>query len=327
MKRRKDMKQYNYFDCSINKQSNHAHSPTSMGPVENDIMKDLYRYSKFHGFKRVYDYKEADIVITNTIYPDEILKWCEENNIPKVKRMDGIFWQNDLLDKNIELNNSALVSDHVIFISEYSRKTLKDLYGYDEKDINGSVILNNADESIFYNKKPNTKDDFSFVTSCSNWERGGKRLEDIIKLAESIDEKINLIGRCDKTLPDNIIKHGYMDDQYEMSHVMNNSNAFISLFYRDAGSKVTCQAVNCGLPVLYVSSGGLKELVGSNGVMIEDNSTMSFADDTPELDFGKIIDGYNELKDSYVSIVNNFKYRESYQDTIKAYFDVMKLYL
>ena len=35
------------------------------------------------------------------------------------------------------------------------------------------------------------------ISSCSNWERGGKRLEAIIELSKHIDEEIYLIGKCD----------------------------------------------------------------------------------------------------------------------------------
>jgi len=140
------VKLHKYFDCSINNTSNKEHNNISLGPAENDIMKDLNQYSILFGFKRTYDYKEADVFITNTTFPYEILQWSENHSIPKIKRMDGIYWQNNLVYKNEKLNESALYADHVIFISEYSKDTFKALYGY---EINSSVILNNVDDTIF----------------------------------------------------------------------------------------------------------------------------------------------------------------------------------
>lgn len=312
---------FKYYDCSINNVSNKQHDINSMGPIENDIMKDLERYSYLFGFKRTYNYKEADIIITNTTYPNKILEWSSIHSIPKIKRMDGIYWQDKLKYKNGELNKAALQSDKVIFISKYSKNTLKELY---DIDVNNEVILNNVDDNIFY---PRKKDKFRLVSSCTNWDREGKRLDELIKFANNISDEIHLIGKCEKELPKNIIKHGYMESLYSMSNIIGESSIFISLFYRDAGSKVTCQAIKCHLPVLYVTSGGLKELVNGNGVMVEDDAYMGFKMDTPHLDIGNIITKYKELKYVYKDIVNNFNDREKYYDTIGMYFSIMKSFL
>ena len=315
------MKPYKYFDCSNNSYSAQTHNKNSLGPTENDIMKDLNQYSILFGFKRTYNYEEADIIITNTIYPDEILEWSRKHSIPKVKRMDGIYWQNDLIHKNTKLNRAALESDHIIFISKYSQNTLKELYGY---ELNSSVILNNADDTVFFLRE---KPDFRLVSSCSNWGRDGKRLEYLIELANNIEEEIHLIGKCDIDLPGNMIKHGYIKDQQQMSTIIGESHLFISLFYRDAGSKVTCQAIKCGLPVLYVTSGGLNELVWGNGVSVNDDVSISFRNNVPSLNMDEILEKYNELKDSYDYRIKKFKEREPYYRTIENYFNVMENYL
>jgi len=310
-----------YYDCSINSHSNRNHSDVSLGPVENDIMKDLNQYSILFGFRRTYNYEEADVIITNTIYPEEILEWSKKHSIPKIKRMDGIYWQDDLLHKNDKLNKAALESDHVIFISKYSQDALNELYGF---ELNSSVILNNADDTIFFQRE---KQDFRIVSSCSNWERDGKRLGYLIELAKNIKEEIHLIGKCDIDLPGNMIKHGYIEDQKQMSTIIGESHLFISLFYRDAGSKVTCQAIKCGLPVLYVTSGGLNELVRGNGVSVNDDTSISFRNNVPSLDMDEILEKYNELKDSYDYRIKKFREREPYYRILENYFNVMENYL
>ena len=315
------MNPYKYFDCSINTASNKEHNTISLGPIENDIMKDLNQYSILFSFTRTYNYEEADIIITNTSYPNEILEWSEKHSIPKIKRMDGIYWQNDLIYKNGILNDAALQSDHVIFISEYSKDTLKELYGI---ELNSSVILNNVDDTVFF---PREKEEFRLVSSCTNWERDGKRIYELIKLAENIDEEIHLIGKCDIDLPKNMIKHGYINDQQEMSRIISRSSVFISLFFRDAGSKVTCQAIKCGLPVLYTTSGGLKELIGGNGVFVSDEVCMDFRNSSPSLNITDVVSKYKELKENYTFYIKNFKEREPYYRTIENYFNIMKNYL
>ena len=226
MKRKRKTKSYPYkfFDCSINDYSNKTHNNISLGPKENDIMADLNRYSNFFDFKRTYDFHEADVIITNTTYPEDILEWSEIHSIPKIKRMDGIYWQDNLKHKNEALNQAALQSDKVIFISKYSKNTLKELY---DIEVNNEVILNDVDDRIFY---PRKKEGFRLVSSCSNWDREGKRLNELIEFSKHITEEIHLIGKCDRELPGNFIKHGYLDNQYEMAKIISESNIFISLF-------------------------------------------------------------------------------------------------
>lgn len=318
------MKIKKYFDCSINEYSNKNHNKDSYGPVENDIMRDLTKYAHLYSFERIYDYKKADIIITNTIYPDKILKWSDKKNIPLIKRMDGIYWQNNLKYKNIALNTAALQSNEVIFISDYSKSSLKFLYNIDLK--NSSVILNDVDDNIFY-KRNNNNDKFTWVTSATNWNRESKRLNDLIELSKyAKNDIINLIGHCDIDLPNNIIKHGYIDNDEKMSDIIGNSNAFISLFFRDSGSKVTCQSIKCELPVLHVSSGGLMEIVKSNGIIINDHTKIDFLDNIPLLDFDDMICAYEDLKYYYNDIIDVYEKRSPYQDTISKYFSVFKNY-
>lgn len=318
------MKNKKYFDCSINVYSNRIHGKNSYGPIENDIMRDLSKYSNLYGFERIYEYDKADIIITNTIYPNNILEWSKSNNISLIKRMDGIYWQNELKYKNILLNNAAIQSDMVIFISEYSKNTLHSLYDIQLK--NSTVILNNIDD-ITYHKRNKKNENFTFVSSATNWLRDGKRLNSIIELSKILDKNdiIKLIGHCDIELPNNIIKCGYIDNDDDMSNIIGTSDAFISLFFRDAGSKVTCQGVQCGLPILHTSSGGLMELVDKqNGVMITDYNDMNFLDETPNLNIDIINDGYKKFKISYSDILYNYQKNISYQETISNYFNILK---
>ena len=313
-----------YFDCSVNDYSNRVHNTNSYGPLENDIMRDLGKYAGQYQFERIYDYKKAQIIITNTVYPNNILKWAKSNKVPLVKRMDGIYWKNELKHKNDALNLAANQSDLVIFISDYSRDTLKKLYS----DIivkRSVVVLNNVDDTIYY-KRNNKNENFTMVSSCTNWLRDGKRLDTIIELSKRIDKNdvIKLIGHCDVELPNNIIKCGYIDNEQEMSNIIGTSDAFLSLFFRDSGSKVTCQAVHCQLPILHVSSGGLMELVKySNGIIIDDYYTIDFLDKTPELDLDNVIGGYRDLKTYHKDIIENYEKRYSYQETISKYFRLM----
>ena len=108
-----------------------------------------------------------------------------------------------------------------------------------------------------------------------------------------------------------------------MSDIMSRCDAFISPFFRCAGSKVTHQAMKCGLPVLYTSTGGLPEIVGDNGIMVNDYNDIDFLDKVPDIDVNLFIEGANKLKDNHNSLISNTS--DDYNYTIGDYFKVMKL--
>ena len=291
------------FDCSINNISNNLHNVNSLGPLENDIMSDLRKYSSKFNVEFVDDYKKCDVIITNTIYPDKVLDYSIKNNITKVKRMDGIFSINELEHRNTPLNIAAQQSDKVIFISEYSRQSYYTLYG--DKLKSDCVILNDVDDNIFkpLNMKKHT---FMLCSSATNWSRKEKRLKSVVALAKRINEKIILIGRC--------------DENYDKINVaLNLSNVFLSLFFRCAGSKVTTQAIRSGLPILYTSSGGLPELVNT-GVIINDYDSINFLDSIPDLNDDEVYDKYLHLKENYGYYRNVIKPKDSYLKMIEKYF-------
>lgn len=120
------------FDCS-----NSEERPMNRnfgGPIQNEFVSLLHKHSNNYFVKFVDDVNECDIIFTNDIYPEYIL----EIDKPKVKRMDGIFWQTDLKERNEKYNKAAEQSDLVIFISEYSRNSYYKLYGnHLKKDIVG----------------------------------------------------------------------------------------------------------------------------------------------------------------------------------------------
>jgi glycosyltransferase involved in cell wall biosynthesis len=304
------------YDCSNSPESIHGRD---YGPKENDIIRGLKEYAKIFDCRFVNKYNMADIIITNDIFPNEI----KNMNIPKIKRMDGIYWQNEKLFKNDMLNESAEIADHVIFISEFSKKSLEVLYpNIKLKDF--SVILNSADNKIF---KPSPKNRLEFVSSlvanCTNWNRKEKRFDSLMQFARLIPEKIYLIGHCEMDTPDNVIKLGYIDNYEKINEALNGADVFVNLSYRDAAPKVVCQAVSCGLPVLYADSGGVSEIL-DYGVPILDEKEIFFSDDVYELDPIEILKSYNILKSNYLLYKGNVK--RNYLATIKNYYKIIEQY-
>jgi len=317
------------YDCS-NSPERPKHDSENMGPAENDIMRDLKKYSKTYNFEFVDNVDDAVVVITNDVFPSDI----KNRNIFKVKRMDGIYWQDTLTYKNKVLNDAAFNSDLVIFISEFSQNSLNRLYQFAYIK-NSVVVLNNADTAIF--KKIDVPDSiynpynkFTWAASASNWKREEKRFQDLLEFAKNIafNDRIFLIGKCEYGVPENIIKVNYIDSDEEKAKILNQADGFINLSYRDAGSKVTCQALACGLPVLYAESGGVPELVKAYGVGVPIYDTNKHIGKTPILSIEDMKYSYLKFRNEYHDLRNKMKYKNTmhYQSTIKEYFETIREY-
>lgn len=315
------------YDCS-NSAERPKHNSENMGPAENDMMRDLKKYSELYDFEYVDNANAAGVVITNDVFPEDIKKL----NIFKVKRMDGIYWQDHLTYKNEALNAAAYEAHLVIFISGFSRSCFPMLNALRYYDI----ILNYVDTSIFkkidipkidtiYN--PHNK--FTWAATASNWKREEKRFQDLLNFAEiAKDDRIFLIGKCDYGVPENIIKFGYIESDSEKNRVLNTADAFVNLSYRDAGSKVTCQALACQLPILYAQSGGVPELVKEYGVGISIYDNDGNIGKTPKLSIDDMKYSYLKFRNEYHDLRNKIKYKKiiRYQSTIQNYFETIRKY-
>jgi glycosyltransferase involved in cell wall biosynthesis len=275
------------YDCS-NSEERPIHRKSSLCPFMNDICSDLMEYvakEKSEQFEYVIDPVDADVIFTNDVYPQSILDLGK----PTVKRMDGVFWQKEFQDRNKKYLQAAYNSSKIIFISKYSQECfynlyhcLYNLYPFCDFKSKSKVILNDAPEDIFYPRwgrfcLPKPIHQITFAACVSNWERKEKRFNDLIKFAKicsnikDIDIYIKLIGECSHKLPSNVWANGYCENRKDIADILRVSDAFINLSFKDAAPKTVCQAIRCGLPVLYANSGGVGEIVGEYGVPIFDN--------------------------------------------------------
>lgn len=307
------------YDCS-NSHFRPQHREVSRGPIQNDIMHDLKKYAHNYGCYFVDALHQADAVLTNDVFTPEVLN----SGKPLIKRMDGIFFQQSLQDRNFLLNAAAVQADHVIFISEYSRESY---YRASIEPLKASsVILNTVDETIF-NPGMERKARNIWIANASNWSRPEKRLSCLLALAKNIPEEIYLIGEVDVALPKNVLSLGYLTDYTKIARILRAVTGFINLSYRDAAPKTVCQALACGLPVLYANSGGLSELVPHQmGVAIPDSQEVSVEEFTPALDLHELLQSYQTFlrQHGFLSEQVQRHYRPKHQETISRYLEIIK---
>jgi glycosyltransferase involved in cell wall biosynthesis len=270
------------------------------GPVENDCIRYIKNYGCYLDW--VDSPKDANVIITNDVFTDE----CLALDTPKVKRMDGVFWQHRFKERNEPLNRAAQQADHVVFISEFSKRSYFELYGEPLKS--HSVVLNAVCNGTFYHRfrhgdQQNFKA-FTFVAIASDWSREEKCLDQIIKFSKLLNQNslILLIGKCrDLNIP-SIKSLGYFSNHAETAKVLNRCHAFLNLSYKDAAPKVVAQGLNCGLPVFYRSSGGVPELVEKYGVGIPQKETIDFGETSADIPVDDMRKAYEQFMLDYLDI-------------------------
>lgn len=304
------------YDCS-----NSAKRPVHRGgggPFENDVIRQLKLHASEHGVCFVSEYKDADLILTNDVYPDYIL----DTRTPRLKRMDGMFYRPGDNHRNSTYNLAATQSDHVIFISEYAKYSFDWMF---ELDIKSSVSLNAANPDEFYDLNYK-RDSELYIAACTDWNREEKRLRSILNITslKSFKGKIILVGSIDREIKNsNIQCVGYLE-QHDFNTILNKASAFINLSYRDPAPKVVCQALAAGLPVFYSESGGAKESVVNCGLGIEDPELLKFESESPNL----------EVKDQqweyFINRISEYKksltkrdFKAEYNKMLKNYYQQM----
>lgn len=312
------------YDCS-NSSERPSHRGSG-GPKENDIVRYLKAYCKEYDCLFVDYLKDADIVFTNDIFTRAAI----ESRKPLVKRADGCFWQEEYRRRNTFYISAIQLANHVIFISEYSQSSYRQLYpeairyNICEKS---SIIHNRANHKEFYR---NCNSKYDFCASASNWNRPEKRLKSIIRLAELFPEiSIILIGSLEEEVPNNIHVEGYIHTPEEMNYIMGLSRGFVNFSYRDALTKTIPQAFNCGLPVLYHVSGGVPELFYGNsygyGICDTDIYPVIFEDSIPDILDEDISRGYMSYTRKYGDMFHMLQYyntEEIFRSMLFNYFKV-----
>lgn len=239
------------------------------------------------------------IVDTGDQY-DTMLAFIEAISNPRkgsklVQRLDGIWFKPDeFLSKNESIKWTYRHSNHVIFQSEFDKRMVEHHWGLPEKYsvIHNGIDLKKSSVTIEGIKNLRSKFERIFVSSAS-WHRQ-KRLK------ENTDLFLRLAGddpsACFVVMgrnPDHVISHPRVFYVGEVDHsvclqVYSVANWMIHLAWLDHCPNVVVEALSQGCPVICSNSGGTKEIVQRNGLIIPETIDYNFEltdyDSPPGLD-------------------------------------------
>ncbi len=196
-----------------------------------------------------------------------------------VHRVDGAGWDYGRTDNADWLQRAvSFLADATIFQSDYCRYSTMQKYHVIQHD--GLTIYNPVDTSHYtpHGEQTLPKTDKPRVMTViwsPNRRKGAWRLPLLAR--QNPDLEFVFIGNAHfEDIPPNLRVLGAMN-YLELAGALRSADIFLNLSENDPCPNIVLEAMASGLPVLYVASGGVPELVGSDaGLPIGDDFRASF---------------------------------------------------
>mgnify|MGYP003149101201 CR=1 FL=1 len=232
------------------------------------------------------------------ISPDVQISFIASNYrlAPIIQRLDGIYFNSDqdFNRLNEPIEKTYLISEAVIFQSEFNKALTEKFFGIKEKSF---VIHNGTALDEISNISPINSEDldrFENVWTCASSWRPHKRLEENVRyfLENSSQNDCLIVAGSN---PDCKLDHprvfyaGVLDWKTLIS-LYKRSKFFLHLAWLDHCPNVVIDARAAGCHVICSSSGGTHEIAGENSTIIEED-IWDFSPlrlyNPPKMDFSK----------------------------------------
>ncbi len=213
-----------------------------------------------------------------TVQSINILK---ERKIPLILNQNGIFYpswyKRNWKNQNLLISKVYHSADYVFWQSNFCKKAADRFLG--ERLGKGEVLYNAIDTEKFFPVKKNSDNIFKFLITGNINKQNNYRVSSVIEAFKDITKKNKNI---------HLYVAGIIEDFEYFNSKLNSLNlgrfitflgpysqkdapkiyqkvdAYITMTFQDNCPSSVIEAMSCGLPILYSSSGGIPELVGKN---------------------------------------------------------------
>lgn len=257
----------------------------------NFFIKNLSDYLASEGYEIRYDLLEKDLDIILLIDPrvssqnstfshKDILRYKKyvNPNVKVVHRINECDQRKNTKGVNLYYIEANKVADHTVFVSNWLREIYQN-DGY--KSSSFSVIMSGSDELIFNNKdfkNWNKENKFKLVTHHwgNNINKGYQVYKKIDMLLDDPlwNKKIEFtfIGNLHQSIKFKNVKHILPLAGLDLAKEIKKNNAYITASVNEPSGNHHIESSQCGLPLLYINSGGIPEFAGNYGIeFTEDN--------------------------------------------------------
>lgn len=200
-------------------------------------------------------------------------KIARKKKVKMIHRVDGPIspyrGEDDGTDKRIcEINNK--LADATIFQSLYSLKKHEELGLY----FKNSTIIHNAVDGAIFNQEGRAsfpKGERKIRIIAASWSDNPRKGGPVYKwLDDQLDwnkYEFTFVGRTKETFKN--IKHLEALPSEDLAKILKQHDIYITASENDPCSNSVVEALACGLPVVYLNSGGHPELVGQGGLAFD----------------------------------------------------------
>jgi glycosyltransferase involved in cell wall biosynthesis len=233
-----------------------------------------------------------------------------------ILRLDGLYFdsENTIADSdrlNRPIFKAYKKADGVIFQSAFNQLLFNNFIG--EAPCPQIVICNGV-PSDFCTQGEKVEYDFKKTIVCSAKWRAHKRLDSIIEgFLEYDNPEVGLViigAGFEKPIIHPNIKFIGKVATNEMPKYLRGGDAFIHLAWVDHCPNTVVEALSCGLPVLCSHNGGTKEIVRSNGIVIQCEEDYDFKKvalyNPPKCDKKKVAAGIEDILKWNKPIVDSY---------------------
>lgn len=209
---------------------------------------------------------------------------------PFVQRLDGIWFKPDEFSvKNVGIKRTYDAATAVVFQSEFNRKQVTGWWGEHKYD---AVIHNGIDPleirtALTQQQQvslQNLRNDFDKLFVCSSNWHPQKRLKANVEFFQHLKRTkfpnagLLILGNnadaaalrsVDRYIKPSIFYAGSISHEACLQ-VYSQADYMIHLAWLDHSPNTVVESLGCGCPVIHTSDGGTRELVGVNGILLQE---------------------------------------------------------
>ena len=292
----------------------------------NLFVKNLSAFLTLNGHKVIFDLSEPNIDLILLTDPRsrkessssfnhlEIKKYKEHvnNNVKVVQRINECDERKGTKNINNFYLKASDYADHVVFVSSWLEKIYHELGMKKEKT---SVILSGSNTAIFNDEKSaiyTGKEPLKLFTH--HWSSHRNKGFEIYKLIDDLINSERWNNKLEFTYVGNVSEeYEFFNSDIkkplagiELAKEIKKHHIYVTASINEPSGNHHIEAAQCGLPILYLDSGGIPEYCNGFGI--------SFINDF-ENKLEEIIDSYDTLKEKLKNYpFNSNKMCEEYLD-------------
>ena len=212
---------------------------------------------------------------------DWSIKLIKKRKIPLILNQNGVFYpawyKGNYERQNLPMSKIYHCADYVFWQSNFCKRASDRFLG--KRQGQGEILYNSVDTKLFYPNKEANHNIFRFLITGNIRKQNNYRIYSVLEafqeitinnkyvhlyIAGIVEDIEQLKAEVSKL---NINEYITFLGPYSLKDapfIYQMADAYITMSFQDNCPSAVIEAMSCGLPILYSSSGGIPELVGKD---------------------------------------------------------------